>query len=186
MIELLQEKLLENSDSSQFNIEKDSVPFSEARLRSLANLRPFRKGHAPLPHVGRPKGVKNAQTLLLEAAPRLAKRYLKEALTGNPALLVDARRWMLPIEQMTGQPAGTFTDEETAHIQTLVQVLLQRRQQRRASVGESASRPTSPQPATLSPTVRDTQAMMNQHVEIANSSTPVVAASVTPTPPTGE
>lgn len=54
----------------------------------------FLKGH----HIGRPKGVRGAEKAYLRAAPKMVKAYLKRALAGNPMLLQDYRRAVLPFE----------------------------------------------------------------------------------------
>lgn len=47
---------------------------------------------------GRPKGVKNAATALMRAAPKLAQHYIKRAAKSD-AICVDARKWILPVEE---------------------------------------------------------------------------------------
>lgn len=55
----------------------------------------FVKGH----HIGRPKGVRNAEKAYLRAAPKLAKAYIKKALNGDSTLLKDSREWIMPTEK---------------------------------------------------------------------------------------
>lgn len=71
----------------------DDIP--EWRRNQLANLRPFQKGHIPLPGAGRPKGSRDAINVILDAAPQKAKQYVKST---APAVLVDARKWIMPID----------------------------------------------------------------------------------------
>ena len=47
---------------------------------------------------GRPKGMKNAESSLLRAAPKLARAYIKKACSGDPTLLKDARSWIMPVD----------------------------------------------------------------------------------------
>lgn len=63
----------------------------------------FVKGH----HIGRPKGVKNAEKAYLRAAPQLAKAYIKTAMKGNATLLKDAREWIMPTDSEQQQRQGT-------------------------------------------------------------------------------
>ena len=76
----------------------------------------FKPGHVTAPNVGRPKGSKNAQTILLQSAPRIARRYVKEALAGSPTLLVDSRKWILPVEserQVSSERVVIFVGESS-------------------------------------------------------------------------
>mgnify|MGYP001570209165 CR=1 FL=1 len=78
-----------------------SAPGAGAR-RDYSHLRAyqFKAGNKPKARadgsVGRPKGSRSAQTILLKAAPLIARRYIKEALNGSAPVLVDSRRWILP------------------------------------------------------------------------------------------
>lgn len=47
---------------------------------------------------GRPLGMKNAESSLLRAAPKLARAYIKKACAGDPTLLKDARTWIMPTD----------------------------------------------------------------------------------------
>ena len=58
------------------------------------NLKPFQPGQR-VPGAGRPKGSKSATTLLIEAAPRGAKAYLKKVFAGDSAVLIDYRKAVL-------------------------------------------------------------------------------------------
>lgn len=60
----------------------------------------FQPGHQGLKGAGRPKGMKNAQTSILDSAPYLAKQYIKRAAKSD-AICIDARKWILPIEEDT-------------------------------------------------------------------------------------
>lgn len=70
-----------------------------ANLKRVAHLKAyqFQRGHVALPGSGRPKGMKNAQTSILEAAPMLARHYIKRAAKSD-AICIDARKWILPVE----------------------------------------------------------------------------------------
>ena len=59
----------------------------------------FKPGHAPVNGGGRPKGSKSFSTILIEAAPKLGKAYLREALKGSAPLLQDARKIFMPIDE---------------------------------------------------------------------------------------
>lgn len=73
---------------------------SSAKHATPAHLLPylFQKGHAPLPGGGRPKGTKNATTILLKAAPKLAKSYIQRA-PKSDAICLDARKWIMPVDE---------------------------------------------------------------------------------------
>lgn len=64
----------------------------------------FQKG-APKPGPGRPKGSKSFSTILTQAAPRIAKRYVKEALAGNASILTDARKVFVPTDADSVTPS---------------------------------------------------------------------------------
>ena len=82
-------------------IENATSPLEKPRVRRLpAHLEAYKfKAGSVRPGPGRPKGCKNAQTVLLQSAPRLARSYVKEGTKGNAAVLVDARKWILPVEE---------------------------------------------------------------------------------------
>ena len=69
-------------------------------VKKTDHLKPwqFQPGHAPINGGGRPKGSKSFSTILVDAAPRLAKSYLREALKGSAPLLQDARKMFMPID----------------------------------------------------------------------------------------
>jgi len=73
----------------------------------------FKPGNQIAKLGGRPKGVLNSQTILMKSAPKLARTYVREALKGSTPLLVDARKWILPVEQLI--PQSTVTIVTTAH-----------------------------------------------------------------------
>ena len=58
----------------------------------------FKPGHAPVNGGGRPLGSKSFSTILIEAAPKLGKVYLREALKGSAPLLLDTRKVFMPID----------------------------------------------------------------------------------------
>jgi hypothetical protein len=78
----------------------ESVP----KPRDCAHLKPwqFKAGvHNPArydPKAHRPKGSKSFSTILVEAAPKLGKAYLREALRGSAPLLQDTRKIFMPID----------------------------------------------------------------------------------------
>ena len=73
------------------------------KVRDYSHLRKYQfKPGQRVQGCGRPKGTKNAATMLLKAAPRIAKAYVKKAIEGDTSVLVDSRKWILPIEQEVG------------------------------------------------------------------------------------
>lgn len=58
----------------------------------------FKSGENARAGPGRPKGMKNAQTSILEAAPFLAKQYIKRAAKSD-AICIDARKWIMPTDE---------------------------------------------------------------------------------------
>ena len=81
-------------------LEEEKTSEIASKTRIPPQLIPYllKKGHAPLNGGGRPKGSKNAATILTAAAPRAMRRYVKEALAGSIPLLKDYREWCAPIE----------------------------------------------------------------------------------------
>ena len=69
--------------------------------RTAEHLRAYRfqPGHEAIRRedgtTGRPKGTKDALTVIAESAPHKAKQYVKST---APAVLVDARKWIMPID----------------------------------------------------------------------------------------
>ena len=64
--------------------------------KTATHLRPwqFKPGHAP--SGGRPKGSRDAHTIYLESLPLKARQWVKST---NPAVLIDARKIALPLEE---------------------------------------------------------------------------------------
>ena len=49
--------------------------------------------------------MKNAQNALLRAAPKIVQAYIKTALRGNPTVLVDSRKWIMPTDGESANPS---------------------------------------------------------------------------------
>lgn len=58
----------------------------------------FKSGHAPFPKAGRPKGRKSNLDLLLQAAPKLTKHYIKRALKSD-RVLTSAMDRIIPVDE---------------------------------------------------------------------------------------
>ena len=144
-------------------IPKSSAKISEGRLRSLANLRPpFQPGHAPLRGAGRPKGSRDALNVILDAAPIKARQYVKST---APAVLVDARKWIMPIDSDAPSPSLSVNLVAFLEAHTLP-----------ATGGRVPL--TRSQPATLAATSE------TEPVKALSATTPATG-NETPTPPLG-
>lgn len=68
----------------------------------------FKPGHERVPGSGRAPGTRNSVNVLLDAAPQLAKSYIRAGVKDRaPAILNDARKWIMPIDSdapVTVQP----------------------------------------------------------------------------------
>ena len=53
----------------------------------------FKRGQAPPPGAGRPKGSRDAATIYMESLPLKAKQWVRST---NPAVLIDARKLAIP------------------------------------------------------------------------------------------
>ena len=59
----------------------------------------FKPGHERVPGSGRAPGTRNSVNVLLDAAPRIAKSYIKSCVVDRaPGTLNDARRWIMPVD----------------------------------------------------------------------------------------
>ena len=85
---------------------------SVSKPRDYSHLKPyqFKAGGAnPArydPKAHRPLGSKSFSTILVEAAPKLGKAYLREALKGSAPLLQDTRKVFMPIESDAPASSG--------------------------------------------------------------------------------
>lgn len=58
----------------------------------------FKRGNPAPARAGRPPGTRNSMTILEEAAPKIAKHFIKRSFQSDP-VLIDAMRRILPIDQ---------------------------------------------------------------------------------------
>ena len=143
------------------------------KARDYSHLRKYQYqvGQKPPIHSGRPKGSKNATTILIQSAPKLAKSYVRKALNGDASVLIDSRKWIMPTD---GESAGSGEDMGlTKLILTQIHLTL------------------SPQSATSTPTLRGTLASATAYstlpapcdaaTEPASSVQPVHSVTVTET-----
>lgn len=86
------------------SIMKSAIPPQLAKYTFQVGHPPYRREDGT---TGRPKGSLNAQTVLMKSAPKLARTYVKEALKGNATLLVDSRKWILPVDGDDSRSAPT-------------------------------------------------------------------------------
>ena len=84
---------------------------SPKKQRDYSYLKPyqFKPGHAAVRRedgtAGRPEGTCDALTSILASAPVKARQYIKST---APAVLVDARKWIMPIES-DASPSSSAT-----------------------------------------------------------------------------
>lgn len=88
-------------------VETAAVPRRKSLPAALEAYK-FQPGHAPLAGAGRPKGAKSWTTVLGEASPKLAKKYVQQAQRGAIPLLLDSRKVFLPIDS-DAPPSASVT-----------------------------------------------------------------------------
>ena len=87
-------------------VESAIVSAPPAKVRDYSHLRAYQ--FKPGQHVqgrGRPKGSKNAATILERAAPKIAQHFIRRAFQSDP-VLIDAMKRVLPIEQESSPDEG--------------------------------------------------------------------------------
>jgi hypothetical protein len=136
-------------DAVETGLDANETPI-DRRIAHLVAYQ-FKRGHAPLNGGGRPKGSKSFSTILTAAAPRMAKRYVKEALSGNAAILTDARKVFVPTDAETPQTAGQIVVVlmgDTPHLDAAPSLPYDESSIR---IAESSHQPASLTPTLISP-----------------------------------
>lgn len=87
-----------------------SIPYRDPRRADHLKAYQFQRGNVPRAdrtgHIGRPKGMLNAATILERSTPRIAKHYVKRSLQSDP-VLIDAMKRILPVAEAGNIPSNT-------------------------------------------------------------------------------
>ena len=108
--------VLELPEQNAAIVEPTATPATvQAGIAHLARHQ-FQPGHAPLPGAGRPKGSRNAETILRDALPLKARQWVRSV---APAVLIDARKLIIPDEQPLNSSSLTVVIVESLRASVL-------------------------------------------------------------------